>query len=167
MGIAGLLAQAYDAHAPGLFRYALMLVANSPSAEDAVAITFLKLAGMGQRLLKIQHMDRYLRLAVRNECYTLMSRHKADKTASDQQAILQAIAPSGSGLDEEERLAVEDALRSLPPEQREIVCLRIYEGVSFDQIAERLDIAIGTAASRYRYAIEKLRARLKKHFKEA
>jgi RNA polymerase sigma-70 factor (ECF subfamily) len=54
-------------------------------------------------------------------------------------------------------MALETALASLPVEQREVVVLKVYEGLSFKEIAELTDISINTIASRYRYAIEKLR----------
>ncbi len=49
------------------------------------------------------------------------------------------------------------ALLSLPQEQLEIVNLKIYQQLTFQTISEVLKISINTAASRYRYAIEKLR----------
>jgi RNA polymerase sigma-70 factor (ECF subfamily) len=60
----------------------------------------------------------------------------------------------------EERLALEEALRALPADQREVVHLKTFEGLTFQEIAELTDESINTIASRYRYAIEKLRASL-------
>jgi len=51
---------------------------------------------------------------------------------------------------------LEQALRALPPEQREVVHLKGFEGLTFKQIATPPN----TAASRYRYAIGKLGTRL-------
>jgi RNA polymerase sigma factor (sigma-70 family) len=53
---------------------------------------------------------------------------------------------------------VQDALAELPDEQREIVVLKIWGGLTFAQIARVEAISANTAASRYRYAIEKLEA---------
>ena len=55
---------------------------------------------------------------------------------------------------------VETALSHLPDEQREVVVMKIWGGVTFAQIAEALEISPNTAASRYRYAIEKLESEL-------
>jgi RNA polymerase sigma-70 factor (ECF subfamily) len=48
-------------------------------------------------------------------------------------------------------------LASLPLEQREVITLKIDGGLTFAQIAEILHVNPNTAASRYRYAMEKLR----------
>ncbi len=55
-------------------------------------------------------------------------------------------------------LLVEDALRALPSEQREVVYLKVYEGLTFREIGERCGVGANTAASRYRYALEALRS---------
>ena len=60
----------------------------------------------------------------------------------------------------EERLALERALCELPPEQREVVHLKAFEGMTFQEIADAIGESINTVASRYRYAMEKMRAQL-------
>jgi RNA polymerase sigma-70 factor (ECF subfamily) len=51
-------------------------------------------------------------------------------------------------------------MRSLPPEQREVVHLKVFEGLTFQEIADLAGESINTVASRYRYALEKLRGQL-------
>jgi RNA polymerase sigma-70 factor (ECF subfamily) len=60
----------------------------------------------------------------------------------------------------ERRQALEEALQRLPEEQSEVVVLKIWGGLAFSQIAEALHISGNTAASRYRYALAKLRDQL-------
>jgi len=57
-------------------------------------------------------------------------------------------------------VAIERALLALPAEQREVVHLKIYEGMTLQEIADATGESINTVASRYRYAIEKMRAHL-------
>ena len=59
-----------------------------------------------------------------------------------------------------EAVAIRDALGSLPPEQREVVILKVWHGLTFAEIGAALDIPDNTAASRYRYALQKLRREL-------
>ena len=102
--------------------------------------------------------ERYLRRAVRNECYSTLRRRRRDSPADQEPPLLEPIATGG--VEPEERLALERAIRGLPPDQREVLHLKVYEGFTFQEIADQMDESIDTIASRYRYAIEKLRAQL-------
>lgn len=65
------------------------------------------------------------------------------------------------GPDEDSR-ELEVALKKLPPEQREVVVMKIWGELKFEEIAKELNISQNTAASRYRYALEGLRKYIKK-----
>jgi RNA polymerase sigma-70 factor (ECF subfamily) len=56
---------------------------------------------------------------------------------------------------------LERAVKTLPPSLREVLVLKVWSGLTFQQIAETIGIPANTAASRYRYALERLRASLK------
>jgi RNA polymerase sigma-70 factor (ECF subfamily) len=58
------------------------------------------------------------------------------------------------------------ALAELPEDQRAVVHLKLWEEMTFEQIAMTLDIPPNTAASRYRYGIDKLRDRLRPIYEE-
>jgi RNA polymerase sigma-70 factor (ECF subfamily) len=64
------------------------------------------------------------------------------------------------------RLGLAEALGELPEDQRSVVHLKLWEGLTFEAIARLLDIPPNTAASRYRYGIDKLRARLRPLYEE-
>jgi RNA polymerase sigma-70 factor (ECF subfamily) len=49
------------------------------------------------------------------------------------------------------------AAEGLPPEQKEAVFLKVCDGLTFKEIASACGVSANTAASRYRYGIEKLR----------
>jgi RNA polymerase sigma-70 factor (ECF subfamily) len=66
--------------------------------------------------------------------------------------------------DRERARLVQDALNCLPGEQREVVTLKIWGGLTFAEIGETLEIPANTAASRYRYALEELRKRTREVF---
>ncbi|MCF7758969.1 MAG: sigma-70 family RNA polymerase sigma factor [Cephaloticoccus sp.] len=53
---------------------------------------------------------------------------------------------------------IENALRRLPDEQREVLTLKIWGEMTFYEIGNELDIPLNTAASRYRYALAALRS---------
>ena len=53
-----------------------------------------------------------------------------------------------------------------PIDQRAVVHLKLWSGLTFDAIAEMLEIPLNTAASRYRYGLDKLRERLRPLYEE-
>jgi RNA polymerase sigma-70 factor (ECF subfamily) len=64
------------------------------------------------------------------------------------------------------RQALAGILGELPALQRAVVHLKLWEGLTFEAIGEALDISPNTAASRYRYALDKLRDRLRPLYDE-
>ena len=63
------------------------------------------------------------------------------------------------------RSAVEAALAQLPEEQREVVVMKVWGGLTFAQIAEALHLSLNTATSRYRYGMQKLETLLGREVK--
>lgn len=146
----------YDRFAAGLYRYALAILADPASAADVVQQVFV--AVLRGRATALESDERYLRRAVRNECFSQfrLKRRRSEDSLNDR--LLEHVAADVHP--PEERLAIEQAMRALPPEQREVVHLKIFEGLTFQEIAEVADESINTIASRYRYALEKLRSKL-------
>jgi RNA polymerase sigma-70 factor (ECF subfamily) len=61
----------------------------------------------------------------------------------------------------ETQRVMEEAVKQITPIYRDVVVLKMWGGLTFQQISETLGIPLNTAASRYRYAIEELRETLK------
>ncbi len=150
---ATLVGRLYDAHGAGMYRYALMLLGRHAAAEDAVHQVFISILGQSGRIDNEAH---YLRRAIRNECYSAMRRN--NKTVTWDDPILELVAPGE--VEPEERMALETAIAALPPEQREVIHLHVFEGMTFEETALVLDQPMNTVASRYRYALAKLRTQL-------
>ena len=64
------------------------------------------------------------------------------------------------------RRRLEEALADLPADQRAVLHLKLWEHLTFEAIAQALEIPVNTAASRYRYGIDKLRQRLRPLYEE-
>ena len=148
------LAALFDEHAGGLYRYAVVILADPAAAEDAVQEAFVRLAIVLDRRPRFQPTIPYLRTIVRNECYSLLRKRRRLAGTPASGALLERVSPEAT---EEERLLLESALRVLPPEQREVVYLKVFEGLTFDEIATATGVPLNTAASRYRYAMDALR----------
>ena len=149
----------FDLTAHRLVRFATTITRNQHDAEDAVQAALLKVADRPNLLHDASQPWHYLLQIVRNEALGILRRNKR-WTKND--GLLDLI--TRVGVDELERedehRAVWLALRLLPNEQSEVVVLKIWEEMTFAEVAEVLSISPSTAASRYRYAINKLNKHL-------
>jgi RNA polymerase sigma-70 factor, ECF subfamily len=153
------IAWLYDRYAAGLYRYALVVLADHGLAEDAVQQVFSRLLS-AKDTRPLMMPDRYLRRAIRNECVTLLRRGDVRQAERSGDRPLLERADGVEAVDHVERLSLEAALLELPVDQREVVALKVYEGLTFKEIAELTDVPLNTVASRYRYAIDKMRTAL-------
>ena len=116
---------------------------------------FLKLAR--RRGFPIREMKCYLLKAARNEAYTLLRKRRRETSGWD---IGEVEEQPASFQRQEEKEVLRAALAELPPEQREVVVLKVFEEMTFEEIGKSLQLSANTAASRYRYAMKKLRQAL-------
>jgi RNA polymerase sigma-70 factor (ECF subfamily) len=149
------IGRAYDCHGAGLYRYALMLLMDPAAAADVVQQVFLALVRRPPALDNDVH---YLRRAVRNEAYSLLRRRRRRPEGTADVHMLEAIPATDDRPDD--RLALEQALKTLPADQREVVHLKAFEGMTFQEIADATGESINTVTSRYRYALHKMRGTL-------
>jgi RNA polymerase sigma-70 factor, ECF subfamily len=93
-----------------------------------------------------------------------LARREGRRTAREEKAVgPEAGEPLFSPIPceaDERRVELEAALQRLPLEQREVLALKIWQELTFEQIGEVLGIPPNTAASRYRYALNALRKQL-------
>jgi RNA polymerase sigma-70 factor (ECF subfamily) len=146
------VAQVYERAGARLYRYAVMILADRQDAEDVLQHVFATLL---TRRVTPDDLEAYLGRAVRNASFSLLRRRRTSRAALER--IVEPVAP---GCTETERAALEQALRALPPEQREAVHLHVYEGMTFQEIAFVTGESINTVSARYRYALARLRKTL-------
>jgi RNA polymerase sigma-70 factor (ECF subfamily) len=151
----------YDRFGRSLFQVAFALLQSREDAEDAVQDVFVRLAQTRQRLLGVENLRAYLFASLRHAAFKLATARKRNHLAMsrDQNQKL-ADKPATAEFGCSERL--EKALAGLPREQRELLALKLDAGLTFAEIASLLGISANTAASRYRYGLEKLRATFEK-----
>jgi RNA polymerase sigma-70 factor, ECF subfamily len=148
----------YDRHGPALLAYACSFVADAAMAEDVVHQVFVKL--LQGRTAMPDSPVAYLYRAVRNTALNARRNGVRDAPLDDARPWL-----VHRGGDREAALALQAALIELPDEQREVVVMRIWSGMTLDEVAAAAGVSLNTAASRYRYALRKLRERLQPYEK--
>ena len=137
-------------HGPALLLFAIAMIGERSSAQDAVQQVFVRLLERG--LGDVVHAKAYLYRCVRNE---VLNRTKAQ----ERNVALDEDTPWFDVLNRDftEELSLRRGLQALPSEQRQVVVLRVWCGLTNAETASLLEISANTVASRYRYALEKLR----------
>lgn len=153
------LEELYDKHARALYRYALSILGQAEDAEDALQETFVRLARDHHKLAKVRNIRAYLFTSVRNAAYSILrSQRRQDE---GQRAICEAFPSETESRESPHALC--EAFEKLPVEQREVIVLKVFDGMTFKEIARTVGASINTAASRYRYGIDKLRQALEEN----
>lgn len=153
----------FEAHGPRLLLCARQWTRSLADAEDVVQEAFVRY-WRHQRTLPGDHQA-LLVTSVRRAAIDLARREsrraaREEKSRSGCEDGTTLFEPT-PGDDAERRSEIESALNRLPTEQREVLVLKIWNELTFEQIAETLGIPLNTAASRYRYALAALRKELK------
>jgi RNA polymerase sigma-70 factor (ECF subfamily) len=150
----------YDRFGPVLFRVAWALLGSRQDAEDAVQEVFVGVVRARRTLREVENLRAYLFASLRHAVAKLASNRRTPNSVPLQDLPHLAM-PEPRNVDLEQSVQLERALRALPAEQRELVALKVDGGLTFAEIAPLLGISANTAASRYRYALEKLRTALR------
>ncbi len=88
--------------------------------------------------------------------------------SNDEHDVFATISQPGKNVEQRMvNLQIDEDVRklidSLPDEQREVVIMRTYLGMSFKEISDQTDVSINTALGRMRYALINMRKLIKKH----
>lgn len=148
------LRDAYRLDRQGLFRYALSVVGNREAAEDAVHSAV-------QRVLRLERLPvelrPYLFRCVRNAAVDALrqTRLRTDSLFRIDPPAELSQPPAALAAD------VATLLEMLTADERETILLKIYEGFTFQQIADVTAAPLPTVSSWYRRGLEKMRAALK------
>jgi len=152
----------YDRHATAAYSLAYRICGTRALAEDVVQEAFLSLW---------RRLDRYdaARGELRSWLLGIVHNGAIDKVR--QSAVHERRRASGEGLEErlqspertdleveqrEQANEVQAALRGLPPEQRRVIELAYFEGLTHTEIAARLELPVGTIKGRMRLGLAKL-----------
>jgi len=159
-------ASVYALHRPGVYHTALRVLGRPAEAEDVTQEVFVRFWRSPERFDPTRgEIGSYLRLMARSRSLDLLRHEQAAGRARDR---LRAVSPrdevpvheSPSSVAErrEQRSVLREALRKLPVEQREALVMAYWGGLSAREVAAAARVPFGTARSRMRLGLEKLRA---------
>ncbi|NLX09080.1 MAG: RNA polymerase sigma factor [Chloroflexi bacterium] len=154
----------FERYRDRVYRTALVIVHDSAVAEDILQDCFLKVYMNAARIDTSRPLAPWLYRVTVNLAYTWLSRGQ-DRRASLEHVVDHLVSPMGHAPDQvaeqvELRRSVRKAIGALSIEQRVVIVLYYLNNLSLQDIAEILDVPVGTVKSRLYYARENLRAKL-------
>lgn len=158
-GDAAAYQQAYDRYGAVLFRTAARMLGSQCDAEDAVQEVFAALVRSRGRLAQVANLKAYVFVSLRHVAARIRKRgEQRAMTGLDETQCPAKRAQEAT--DETERLWA--FVARLPTEQQEVLTMKIQGELTFKDIGAICGISTNTAASRYRYALEKLKQMMEK-----
>jgi RNA polymerase sigma-70 factor (ECF subfamily) len=156
-----LMATYYDE----LFRYGVKFTANVEETKDALNQFFIHFWENRDKLKKVENLKGYLFVSYKR--WLIVHLQKLQKNRS----LLLSESLLDSGLseysyedylekqirDEELCQVLKEAISSLPPRQRQLLQMRFYERMGFEEIAQKTSLTIRTVYNKLHEAIKKLR----------
>ena len=149
-----------------LYSYAMVLTRNRSEAEDLVQETYLRAIGAMRRLRAGSNVKSWLLVILRNIWLNQLRRRRTtpmvveiDETTANV-VVETSKGPHALYVSKLECEQVRDAIQHLPMDFREVILLREYEELSYQEIASVLGCPIGTVMSRLARARAKLRPML-------
>jgi len=147
----------YQAEAIG---HAVAILGNREDAMDAVQEAYIDAFQALDRIDLTRRFYPWFYVILRNRCYKIAhGRNKREMASSDEIEIL---APN-ENIQPEDMMLLDRALLALPAADRELITLRHLDGLSYQELAKRLEVPQGTIMSRLYHARKNLRERLTRH----
>ena len=152
---------------------------HGTDVEDIVQEVFYELVRAHRLLMPIDTVSSWLFSVARNRITDLFRKKKpalfsevADENEEGERLYFADLLPSADAGPEAEYLreelleALQSAIASLPPEQRDVFLANEMDGRSFKELAAETGTSINTLLSRKRYAVAALRRRLESTYQE-
>ena len=166
------ISQLLERHTRRLRDYVRMMVKDNDVADDLtqeVLIKVVKVIDEGRYADKGRFLPWLLRIA-HNRVLDYFRGQRQVKTINESSAGFDILSRTNFAepsiedniISEQCAEEIRALIEELPEEQREVVRMRYYEGLSFKEIAERTGVGINTALGRMRYALMNMRQIIKK-----
>ena len=141
--------------------HATAILGNREDARDATQEAFLDAYQAIKRFDLSRSFYPWFYVLLRHCCFKLAAGARRPETQNVDETEI--VSPEASR-PRAEILSLEVALRALSDEDRELITLKHFDGLSYQELAERLDVPTGTVMSRLYYARKKLAANVSREF---
>jgi len=150
------LAEIYDTHSPGMYRYSMRLLGDAALAEDCVAETFARfLKSLQERRGPREYLQAYLYRIAHNWIVDFYRKQEEPSELSDA-VRSEADVPEEEAAKHIRQTQVRKAIRKLTPDQQQVISLKYLEEWSNEEIARALKKPVGAVKSIQHRALKSL-----------
>ncbi len=153
----------YDACADRLHHYLAVRLGSRDAASDVLQMTFLRVVKSRKRFRGVENPVAYVFQIARNEANRWAKQRRANVGPLPAEDVFALVADTGGNAEDADVMAV--ALSRLSEDDRELVELKVFVGLTFREIADVMGLPQGTVATRYRRTLESLRPWLAKQMR--
>ena len=154
------LEQIYLENKQGLFSVALSITRNAAEAEDAIHNAIIRLAK--KDIDEIGGLKAYVYASVRNAALDILRKRKRLAETSDdifdESRAVTRHTPEKELEKQERHFLLRKMVEQLPDKQRQTVVMKIYSGLTFQEIADILEEPLSTVSSRYERCLKSLKS---------
>ena len=142
-------ASLYDRHKGAVYGYAAKMLLSKTAAEDIVQETFARAYEHRQRLVSVGSFRSWVFTIARNQCLNALKRAEREPALREDAPMPpDPGTPFSHLLKSEQAALVHRALDALPPSYREVLVLREYQNLSYDEIAAVTRTTVSSVKSR-------------------
>ena len=150
---AGLIIERYYVD---IYRFCLYMVQSEEDAYDIAQESFLKFIKYGTSYHH-QNLKGYLLMIARNLCFDYFRDKKVTETSVGWEELDKIPKPGNQIKETEDIIYLQNLLKALSSDIREVVVLRMYEEMKFKDIAGMMGCSVSTTKSRFRLGISQLK----------
>jgi len=157
----------FELHYSALCNFAYRIIHDLDKAEDIVQDTFVKIWNNTELLDSQKNIDSYLYTMVRNRALEVLRRESISQKVNQQIEYLKQYDNNDDILEDEiekflllEKIYV--SIRQLPPKCAEVFTLSKINGLTYSQIADRMNISVKTVENHMSKALKMMRELLSK-----
>jgi RNA polymerase sigma-70 factor, ECF subfamily len=155
-----------DEYLPRVYALSLRVTANSSDAEDVAQETFIKAYQALPKFRQEASFGTWIYRIAWNTAMGLKKKHTGRLTGLDAGDVerIEDTSPSvlDSICDEDQKKVLQNLILQLPPKQRCILSMRVYENLPFQQIAKIVQRTVGSVKANYFHAVKSLQAAFSK-----
>ena len=147
----------YDRMKDKLYGYAMAMTGSKHDTEDVMQELFIQIAAKKDKCAKADNIFAYIFVMMKNLVTENIRKKQRTRNNLDSFSEYLVIKNEETKICDNDKDALYKALSILPFEQKEVIVMKFFHGMTFEEICSYTGISFGTLSSRYRYGIKRLK----------